>query len=214
MRIPYMKPGYVMGPTTGNMLIAVANAFLNLSVVAGTKNDVLISELNSILSLDIANLAANGTGGPTIKVEDYTVLNQTTLNFQAELGVTLIPKSGSDPANGVVGITGGMHRGEFYSAGSPFSFPIFNGDTFSVRYEDGSSNIYCFLFCAQYYNRALSGDTGVIQSADYPTAQMVYDFSINGMASLAAAAASRIWMIPTGFMWPTGLVPGDLTLVS
>lgn len=61
MRIPYMKPGYVMGPTTGNMLIAVCNAFLNMSVVPGTKNDVLISELNSILSLDVANLGGTNT---------------------------------------------------------------------------------------------------------------------------------------------------------
>ncbi len=65
LRIPYMRPGTIMGPKKGNLLIAVANAIMNLQVVKGIGNDFILSELNSILTLDNSGPdagAGSGTG--------------------------------------------------------------------------------------------------------------------------------------------------------
>lgn len=62
-RIPLMKPKSIMGAKKGNLLIRVANAFLNMRVRGGK---LLIADQNSVLDLDgVFRAIGDATGGET-----------------------------------------------------------------------------------------------------------------------------------------------------
>ena len=68
MRIQPIPPGKLMGRTKANLLISVANAFLNLRLVQGTRNLLTLSEQNATLELNAQELTAStatGKGKPT-----------------------------------------------------------------------------------------------------------------------------------------------------
>ncbi len=87
-----MRKGTVMGPKKGNLLIAVANAFMNLTFGKGVNNAFHLSEQNSILTIedpDAGQAQSNGTGGSGTFRGDWDLDNLSTFTgFQ--VGDTII----------------------------------------------------------------------------------------------------------------------------
>lgn len=187
-----MKPGTVMGPKKGNLLIAFTNALANTTVVKGTKNELLIAADNAILSLDIQNLlgAENGT---LLQVNTVDNAVQTKLNLKNGSGVTI-----TDNGDGSVTIastgTYATYKGNWdvdTLSGDTFIF----GDTISRDYVDGSGNIYRILFSCF--------GPGVVNTG--PLEDTPYN-NINGIADILEVH----WIMMT-VMWPAGFDADSLT---